>query len=156
MINNKKILMEQHIVKILKIEKVTHDVKRLIVEKPAGYNFIPGQATEVAINIQGYQDERRPFTFTGLNEWANLEFTIKIYSDHEGVTKKLGTLIPGDEIIIHDVWGTIGYKGPGLFIAGGAGVTPFISIFRYIVSKKETGDNKLIFANKTKDDIILA
>ncbi|MGV8133932.1 MAG: hypothetical protein AB2L20_01855 [Mangrovibacterium sp.] len=48
------------------------------------------------------------------------------------------------------------YKGEGVFIAGGAGVTPFICIFRYLQSKNETGNNKLIFANKTHDDIILA
>ncbi|HEY6625705.1 MAG TPA: hypothetical protein VIZ21_02005, partial [Ignavibacteriaceae bacterium] len=61
-----------------------------------------------------------------------------------------------DELILHEVFGSIGYKGEGVFIAGGAGVTPFISIFRYLESKKETGDNKLIFANKTKEDIVLA
>ncbi len=48
------------------------------------------------------------------------------------------------------------YKGEGVFIAGGAGVTPFICIFRYLQSKNETGNNKLIFANKTHDDIIIA
>jgi ferredoxin-NADP reductase len=53
------------------------------------------------------------------------------------------------------VFGTILYQGPGIFIAGGAGVTPFISIFRDLHSKNEIGDNKLIFANKTRNDIIL-
>jgi ferredoxin-NADP reductase len=43
--------MEGHIVKILNIDKVTHNVKRFQVEKPAGYLFVPGQATEVSINI---------------------------------------------------------------------------------------------------------
>ncbi len=147
--------MEEHFVKIISIEEVTHDVKRFVVERPAGYNFISGQATEAAINKPGYEDKSRPFTFTGLNEWQNLEFTIKIYNDHDGVTKKVGTLSPGDELIIHDVWGTIEYKGPGTFIAGGAGITPFISIFRYLKSKGELDGNRLIFANKTKADIIL-
>jgi ferredoxin-NADP reductase len=59
-------------------------------------------------------------------------------------------------LTLHDVFGAIAYKGKGVFIAGGAGVTPFICIFRYLQSKNEIGDNKLIFANKTKDDIILA
>jgi ferredoxin-NADP reductase len=59
-----------------------------------------------------------------------------------------------DELILHEVFGAISYKGEGVFIAGGAGVTPFISIFRYLHSKKEIGNNKLIFANKTKADII--
>jgi len=147
--------MEEHIVKILKIEQVTHNVKRFTVEKPEGYKFIPGQATEVAINKPGFVDERRPFTFTSLNEWSFLEFIIKIYSDHEGVTKKLGTLKEGDELIIHDVWGTINYKGPGVFIAGGAGITPFIAIFRDLHAKNEIDKSTLIFANKTEADIIL-
>ena len=42
-----------------------------------------------------------------------------------------------------------------IFIAGGAGVTPFISIFWHLESKNEIGNNKLIFANKKKEDIIL-
>ncbi len=37
--------MEEHIVKILDIGQVTHDVKMFSVEKPEGYSFIPGQAT---------------------------------------------------------------------------------------------------------------
>lgn len=41
----------KHTVKILMTEFVTHDVKRLIVERPAGYDFTPGQATEVSINL---------------------------------------------------------------------------------------------------------
>ena len=56
---------------------------------------------------------------------------------------------------MHDVFGTIAYKGTGVFIAGGAGVTPFISIFRHLQSKNVIGSNKLIFANETKNDIIL-
>lgn len=58
-------------------------------------------------------------------------------------------------MILHDVFGTIAYKSEGIYIAGGAGVTPFISIFRYLKSKNENGNNKLIFSNKTRDDIIL-
>lgn len=70
--------MEKHIVKILAIRKVTHDVKRFRVEKPEGYSFIPGQATEVSVNTPELKDEKRPFTFTCLNREPYLEFTIKI------------------------------------------------------------------------------
>jgi len=60
-----------------------------------------------------------------------------------------------DELILQEVFGAISYKGEGVFIAGGAGVTPFISIFRDLHKKNEIGNNKLIFANKTKADILL-
>lgn len=147
--------MEEHIVKIINIETVTHDVKRFRVKKPAGYNFIPGQATEVSIYLKELKDEKRPFTFTSLNTNDYLEFTIKIYPSHNGVTNALGKLIIGDELLIHDVWGAINYKGKGIFIAGGAGITPFISIFRDLQAQNDVAGNILIFANKTKADIIL-
>ena len=35
----------EHIVKILFSEFVTHDVKRIIIEKPKGFSFVPGNAT---------------------------------------------------------------------------------------------------------------
>jgi ferredoxin-NADP reductase len=147
--------MEEHVVKILATEPVTHNVKHFEVEKPSGYSYVPGQATEIAINDDKWRNERRPFTFTSLNEWDHLEFTIKIYSDHDGVTNQLGHLKAGDELLLHDVWGAIHYKGEGTFIAGGAGVTPFIAIFRQLQKDKKLGNNKLIFSNKTHNDIIL-
>jgi ferredoxin-NADP reductase len=146
--------MEEHIVKILSIEQVTHDVKTFRVEKPEGYSFIPGQATEVSINTPTLRDEKRPFTFTCLNTAPYLEFTIKIYQQNKGVTYELGNLKKGAELIIRDVWGEIAYKGKGVFIAGGAGITPFIAILRDLQKKNEISANKLLFANKKRVDII--
>ena len=147
--------MNQTIVKIKSIIHITHDVLQVVTEKPKNYNFIPGQATEVAINKNGWKDEKRPFTFTSLPDNDYLEFTIKTYPAHNSVTNELLKIKKDDELILHDVFGAINYKGEGVFIAGGAGVTPFISIFRYLNSKNEIGECKLIFANKTQDDIIL-
>jgi ferredoxin-NADP reductase len=147
--------MEQHIVKIKAINKITHDVLKIVTEKPTGYAFIPGQATEVSINKAEWQNEKRPFTFTSLPENDYLEFTIKTYPSHKSVTNELLQLKVNDELILHDVFGAIAFKGEGIFIAGGAGVTPFISIFRFLQSKNQIGKNKLIFANKSKADIIL-
>jgi len=148
--------MAKHLVKIKSIEHIIHDVLKIVVEKPQHYTFTPGQATEIAINKSGWKDKKRPFTFTCLPTDGYLEFSIKTYPSHKGVTNELLQLKKDDELILHDVFGAISYKGEGVFIAGGAGVTPFISIFRDLHSKKEVGANKLIFANKSKEDIILA
>ena len=147
--------MKQHLVKIKSIKHITHDVLQIITERPPHYSFNPGQATEVAINKKDWKNEKRPFTFTSLPESDFLEFTIKTYPSHNGVTKELLQLEKDDELILHDVFGAIEYKGEGVFIAGGAGVTPFISIFRDLKAKNEIGNNTLIFANKTKADILL-
>ena len=71
--------MQQYIVKILEAEFITPDVKRFVTERPPGYDFIPGQGTDVSVNLPGWAQEKRPFTFTGLQEWNYLEFLIKIY-----------------------------------------------------------------------------
>src|SRR5665647_2723505 len=147
--------MTQHIVKINSIKHITHDVLQIVTEKPQKHTFTPGQATEISINKSGWKDEKRPFTFTCLTDSDYLEFTIKTYPSRKGVTNELLQLKKNDVLILHEVFGAITYKGEGVFIAGGAGVTPFISIFRYLQSKNKVGDNKLIFANKTKEDIIL-
>nr|WP_294872800.1 FAD-binding oxidoreductase [uncultured Pedobacter sp.] len=144
----------KHIVKILSIENITHNVKRFTVEKPANYTFIPGQATDVAINKPALKSIMGPFTFTSLNQSGYLEFTIKIYKDHDGLTNKLSALNPTDELIIHDVFGTINYKGPGVFIAGGAGITPFLAILRQLKLEDSLSGNQLLFANHNENDII--
>jgi ferredoxin-NADP reductase len=148
--------MNQHIVRINSIRHITHDVLKIVTEKPRHYNFTPGQATEISINKEGWKNEKRPFTFICLPQHDYLEFSIKTYPSHKGVTNELLQLKKKDELILHDVFGAIAYKSEGVFIAGGAGVTPFICIFRDLKSKNLIGNNKLIFANKTKGDIILA
>lgn len=146
--------MEEHILTIRSVKKITHDVLQIDLEKPRGYEFIPGQATEVALNRPGWENENRPFTFTSLPSDPHLQFTIKTYPSHKGFTNELLSLSPGDQLILHDVWGAIHYQGEGTFIAGGAGVTPFLSIFRDLEKKNQLASNRLIFANKTQTDII--
>lgn len=150
-----KIKEDEYPVKITSIEKITHDVLQIVTEKPLHYTFKPGQATDISINKIGWQDEKRPFTFTSIPDNPYLEFTIKTYPARQGVTHQLLQLKKDDELILHKVVGAIAYKGEGVFIAGGAGVTPFISILRFLQSTHKMGTNKLIFANKTKSDIIL-
>ena len=146
--------MEQ-IVPIQSIKKITHNVRQYRVQKPDNYEFVPGQATEVAINKEGWKEEKRPFTFTSLGTEPFLEFTIKSYTDHPGVTDLMFQLKEGDQLIVHDVWGAISYKGEGYFIAGGAGITPFIAILRMLYKQNKIGNNKLFFSNRTEKDIIL-
>ena len=44
-----------HTTLILKVDPVTHDVRRFTVRKPQGYRFEPGQATLVSIDRPGWR-----------------------------------------------------------------------------------------------------
>jgi len=146
--------MEEVIARIKKIEKATHNVLRFTLDQPDEIDFTPGQAAEIAVDKDGWRDEAHPFTFTSLPSEDYLEFTIKIYPDHEGVTNELSKLDVGDPFIIKSVFGAISYEGKGTFIAGGAGVTPFISILRNLNAEDKLSGNRLIFANSREKDII--
>jgi len=147
--------MADYSVRLLSKKPVTHNVNAYTVEKPAGFTYTPGQATDFSIQKEPWAGEKRPFTFTSLPTADTLEFTIKSYTDHDGVTNALTKVQPGDHFEISDAWGAIEYKGEGVFLAGGAGITPFLAIFRDLHSKGQVGANQLFFSNRTTADIIL-
>lgn len=144
----------EHTVKVKSVEHVTHDVLGIVTQKPSSIRYSPGQATEIFVNKEKWRTEGRPFTFTSIPAFDYLEFTIKTYPTRQGVTNQLLQLKANDELILKDIFGDIAYKGPGVFIAGGAGITPFLSILRDLQSKGQLEDNQLLFASKTKADII--
>jgi len=148
-------MSDTHIVAVREIIRRTHNVKTFRVTKPENFSFTPGQATDLSLNKPGWKDNKHPFTFTSLPDDGYLEFTIKIYDNPDGLTHRLDSIETGDEFEISDAWGAIEYKGEGMFIAGGAGVTPFIAIFRNLYKQNSIGNNQLIFSNKTENDIIL-
>jgi len=147
-------MAEQQAVTLLMSEFVTHDVKRFVVNRPPEFTFEPGQGVELAIKHPGWQDERRPFTPTSLGDDGVLEFTIKCYPEGDGVTRELHRLQSGAELLLYQPFGSISYLGPGVFIAGGAGITPFIAILRDLAREQNLKRDSLIFSNKTPADII--
>ena len=137
------------------ISPVTHDTWHLVFDRPDGFDFAPGQATHWALDRDGWRDEDRPFTMTSLPSVTDrVEFVIKSYPDHDGVTEQIPGMTPGDGILAEEPAGAITDHGPGLFLAAGAGVTPFIPILKKQTEEGMTGRH-LIFANKTEKDIIL-
>lgn len=145
----------KHSATILMTEFVTHDVKRLILTRPRNFDYEPGQGVKVVINEPRWRgEESRPFTPTSLRDDKILEFTIKRYPDRKGVTDRVHSLAVGAKLLISDAFGTITYKGPGTFIAAGAGVTPFIAIARQLARQGGLDSNALIYSNKTPADVI--
>ncbi len=144
-----------HQVEILGIDRLTHNVRRYLLARPEGYRFLAGQATEAALDRDGWREKKRPFTFSGRVGDAGLEFIIKSYSDHDGMTKRLWELEKGDTLLIDDPWETIPYEGPGTFIAGGAGITPFLALLRWLSDDKKLAGHRLIFSNTRAEDIIV-
>ena len=84
-----------------------------------------------------------------------LEFVIKSYPDHEGATAQVPDLSIGDTASLDGPFGAITDRGPGVFLAAGAGITPFIPILRKHDREGLMDGCTLIFSNKTEADIIM-
>ena len=103
-----------HQITLLERVPLTHDTQLYTFDRPANYAFSPGQAVDFAIDSEDWRDEKRPFTITSAPEAAVLSFVIKSYPEHEGVTKQLPGLQPGDTACIGDPWGAIEDKAQPL------------------------------------------
>jgi cytochrome-b5 reductase len=143
-----------HTVELLHTTFETHDVKRFVTTRPDGLDWAPGQGVELALDREGWRDEGRPFTPTGRVDEPVLEFTIKAYPSHDGVTTRLHDLKPGARLHMSDPFGSITWQGPGVFVAGGAGVTPFLAILREQGDRGALGASRLHFSNSTPHDVI--
>jgi len=136
---------------ILKVTDQTHDVKSFRLSKPIGFSFIPGQYAMFDINSL-----MRPFTFSNSPSDDYLEITVKLMRN---ATKQLFSMKPADSITFRGPLGSElnfdeNVKEPVAFIAGGSGITPFMSALRYTYTKKLENKPVLFYSNRTWDDII--
>jgi ferredoxin-NADP reductase len=145
-----------HKVEILNKEWLTHNVMQLKVERPEGFDYEAGMAIEATLDETGFEDKWSPFTMTSLPTQNELEFTIKVYPEHEGLTLALSKLNEGESYLITDPFETFKNKGPAVFIAGGTGVTPFIALLRQLEVDDKIDGSQLFFANKKEKDIFMA
>ncbi len=147
--------------RVLHREAVARNVHLYVVEKPAGFTFRPGQAVELSIDEDKWREDKHPFTITSLPDNPRLEFIIKSYPvaknpEHDGMTEHLGRdILVNDRVLFDDAWGAIEYRGTGVFIAGGAGMTPFVAILRQLEQDKRIAGNRLFFSNRTADEVFL-
>lgn len=140
-------------VKIIEKQWLTNNVMQLVLNRPDNYQYKIGQGIELKIESTDLKKNAAPFTLTNLEDDNYLELIIKIYPDHDGFTNSLSKLHIGDSLLISEAWDSYNYKGEGVFIAGGSGITPFIPMIRNL--KSNLRNHKLIYANRSSDDIIL-
>jgi predicted ferric reductase len=114
----------------------------------------PGQFMMLSLLQNGRRAEPHPFTISSSPTSGDLTVSVKAVGDFTSTVKDV---TPVDGAIVDMPYGTfsfLNYDAPNLvFIAGGIGVTPFISMLRYMADKKLERNVILIWGNKTEKDI---
>lgn len=142
--------------RLVKKEKITHDVMQFSIQKPTGFSFVPGQAVDLSIGLVGYELEVAPFTIISLEEDLYLEFIIKIRPERNSLTYRLSMLKLGGVVQISRPWDTFQYKGSGCFIAAGTGIVPFMPILAGINGEdpKDKEGHQVLYAGRSREDIL--
>lgn len=151
--------MKEAIGEIIEIKEETYDVKTFIIKFNEIMDFIPGQYCMTSLlDVKGFEGKEKPFTYTNVPGSEFVELTIKKIGEFTTVMHELDV---GVKVKIKGPFGEVlnfdkNIKDDVVFLAGGSGITPFISAIRYIIEKKLNNNVTLFFGNRTKKDIIYA
>jgi predicted ferric reductase len=139
--------------RVVDVVQETHDVCTLTMEGPR-MAYKPGQFLIVQLVRDGRTSSPHPFTMSSSPTRDGLSISVKASGDF---TATIPDTRPGDRAYVDAPYGAfsfLNHDAPNLvFVAGGIGITPFISTLRYMADKKLARSVVLIWGNKTERDI---
>jgi propane monooxygenase reductase subunit len=136
--------IQEAVAEVTAINRVTHDMRHLVLRliEPAEVRFFPGQYVD--ITIPG-TSATRSFSManTSSREGGLLEFVIKVYPDGLFSHFLDTRLAVGDRLDLTGPFGVFtlreGYDADLIFVGGGAGMAPILSLLRSMAERSEGG-----------------
>jgi propane monooxygenase reductase subunit len=141
------------------VEPLTSDIRRLhlrvLDDQP--FEFKPGQYVD--IRIPGDEEHHRSFSMANTSTSPDeLEFMIKLYPGgrFSGLLAD-GAIKPGDELSVTGPYGVFTLRASSprrlLFIGGGAGMAPILSLLRSLAETESERDAIYYYGARTEADL---
>jgi predicted ferric reductase len=152
-----KTLRERHIrnypYEVVKVKQEAKDICSLYFKgRPLSYK--PGQFMYLRLMRNGKKSSSHPFTISSSPTSELLAVTPKEQGDFTSTVKETKK---GDLAYIDAPYGVFSFlnydSGSIVFIAGGIGITPFMSMLRYMYDKKTDKPVTLLWGNKDKESL---
>ncbi len=140
-------------------EDLTEHISTYSFVKPTSYYYIAGQFIELKLPHQADdRGEKRWFTLSSAPHDEYLSITTKHSLPSSSFKKTLHDLKSGDLVGISEPMGDFvlprDTTKPLLFVAGGIGITPFLSILSEVAHQGKTRDITLIYSATNKTEFI--
>ena len=139
---------------ITKIVQETYDTWSLYFRGKKVHEYKPGQFMIIRLSRNGKVSESHPFTISSSPTRDELSISVKSVGDFTSTIRDTKT---SDVAYIDKPYGVFSFLNHDtknlVFIAGGIGITPFISMLRYIYDKRLERNVTLIWGNKTSKDL---
>jgi len=127
-------------------------------EGKAIFDYVPGQFQFIKfLRGRGLPEEEHHWTISSSPSQKNyLSSTIKELGDF---TSTIGETRPDDKAVVHAPFGRFSYRFHPeeeelVFIAGGIGITPLMSMLRYMRDKKESIPVTLLYGNPDRESVV--
>jgi len=138
---------------VVSITRVTHDLRHMVLET-SGFRFFPGQYVEITAH-----GVTRSFSMANVPGAADgrLEFVIKVYPDGKFSRLLDSALAPGDLVELQGPFGVFtlrdGYDNDIVFIGGGAGIAPILSLLRVLAAAGSTRTIRFYYGARAERDL---
>lgn len=146
---------------VKKVDAASHDVWNIVLAPPDGrevFDYLPGQFLFVTLlRGRGLPVEEHPFSISSSpSRQGSISITTKESGDY---TRTMGSTMEGDRAAIMAPYGRFSHllhreRSRCVFIAGGIGITPLMSMLRHM---RDTGSKRevlLLYACRTEGDIV--
>jgi ferredoxin-NADP reductase len=143
--------------KLLERKEIAEGTMEFHLYKPEGFNYKPGQYIEIILinppETDGKENER-DFSLVSAPHEPNL--TIATRMRDSAFKKVLKTMPLESEVNIEGPYGSLilhtDSTKPAVFIAGGIGITPFMSMIRYATKENLPHKIFLFYSNRRPED----
>jgi predicted ferric reductase len=116
--------------------------------------YNPGQFMIIQLVRDGNISEPHPFTISSSPTRERLSISVKSVGDFTSTIDQTNTTDMAYIDMPYGVFSFLNFDALNLvFIAGGIGITPFMSMLRYLYDKKLKKNVILLWGNKTEQDI---
>jgi len=145
---------------VTEVRVASDRVKLFTLEVPTGGNFKAGQHYDVRLTApDGYQAQRSYSLASSPGDTNLIEIAIELIDDGEVSSYFHDSVEPGEMIEVrgpiggHFTWEPSHTKS-SIFVAGGSGIAPIISMLRHRFTVKNNAPALLLFSVRTEDDIL--
>lgn len=150
--------MTTHAVRLLSRQPVAERTVAFRFERPQGFAFRPGQAIDLILARQGLatdsQDAKHTFSIVSAPFETDLVVATRLRDS--AFKRALAAMPPGAMASIDGPFGSLTLhhkKGrAAVLIAGGIGVTPFMSMLRQAAHDHLAQDLRLVYSNRRPED----
>ena len=153
-------LLLRHPFRVVSVKAETPRVWTLTLQSPANrpFQFVPGQFQFLRMHGALVSCEEHPFTIASSpTRTGCISLTVKESGDF---TSTLGCVCPGDLATVHGPFGRFSYvlhpeeQGELIFVAAGVGITPLMSMLRYMRDRRESRRVLLVYVNRCPEDVL--